>query len=398
MLRLGLTGGIGSGKSTVAAHLRGCGALVVDADAISREVVQPGTAGLAAVTERFGADVLAADGSLDRAALSRIVFSDDRAREDLEAIVHPLVAARRSELVEQADDQIVVYDVPLLVEKRMGADYHLVIVVDAPAQERVTRLVEQRGMRETEARARMEHQASDEERRRAADILLDNSRDRQALTDRVDELWRERFVPYDDNLRAQRRYKSAKTPILVDYDPTWPQQAERAMERISRALGERAPEIEHVGSTSVPGLQGRDVIDLQLGVPRLQDADDPDFIAALADLGFPRSPNEAAVMDRPKALLPDPSLWIKRFHGSCDPGRVIHLHVREIGSAGWQYALLYRDWLRDDDEARADYLAHKQRLAATTDTSDDYREAKEPWFDQVWPRMQAWARRTGWHD
>ena len=102
-------------------------------------------------------------------------------------------------------------------------------------------------------------------------------------------------------------------------------------------------------------------------------------------------------MDNVKDELPDPSLWVKRFHGSCDPGRIVHVHVRETEGAGWQYALLYRDWLRSDADARADYLTEKRRLAGTCATTREYAEAKEPWFNHIWPRMQSWARRTGWH-
>ncbi len=396
MLKIGLTGGIGSGKSTVAARMSHLGALVVDADAVAREVVAPGTHGLAAVVERFGPDVLGEDGGLDRGALASRVFADPSARADLEAITHPLVAARTAELMASVPaDRIVVYDVPLLVEKRLGAAYHLVVVTDATRTIRAKRL-QQRGMTEADARARMAHQATPEQRRAAADVVLDNNGTPDQLLESVDALWRDRLVPYDENLRAGRRHRRSDVPILSDYDEDWPHAAERAIGRISLALGERAPEIEHVGSTAVPGLPARDVIDIQIGVPQLKDADDPEFVRLLTELGFPRS--EGNCMDQPKGQMPDPELWIKRFHGSSDPGRVVHLHIREMGSAGWQYALLYRDWLRSDADARADYLTMKQQLVESCADNDEYRSKKEPWFDEIWPRMLAWAKRTGWHD
>ncbi len=395
MLRVGLTGGIGSGKSTVARRLQQLGALVIDADAVAREVVAPGTPGLAAIVDRFGEHMLLEDGSLNRAALASQVFGNAEARRELEAMTHPLVQARTQEIITFApQDQVVVYDVPLLVENRLGVGYHLVMVVTAKPAIRLARLAEQRGMSEADARARMDHQATDDQRRAAADILLENNGTAEELEATVDALWRDRFQPYDENLRLGRRHRRTGVPQLVPYDDRWPQTAERIMDRICYALGERAPEMEHVGSTSVPGLPARDVIDLQVGVSDLRDADDPDFVRTLTELGFPRS--EGNSMDTPKDLLPDPSLWIKRYHGSSDPARAVHLHVRELGSAGWQYAMLQRDWLRADAAAREDYLAEKERLIADVDSGDQYREQKEPWFNAVWPRMQAWAQKQGW--
>jgi dephospho-CoA kinase len=139
---VGLTGGIGAGKSTVARRLAEHGATIVDADALAREVLAPGTEGLAAVTARFGAGVLRPDGSLDRAALARVAFADDDSRRALEAITHPRIADRTAELfAAAAEDAVVVHDVPLLVEKGMAARYQLVVVVDAPVEVRVGRLV-----------------------------------------------------------------------------------------------------------------------------------------------------------------------------------------------------------------------------------------------------------------
>ena len=195
MLKIGLTGGIGSGKSTVARLLAERGALVVDADRIAREVLEPGTPGLAAVVAEFGAGVLAADGSLDRAALAAIVFADEGARRRLDAIVHPLVRQRSAELVAAAPaDAVVVNDVPLLVETGQAGSYDLVLVVDTDVETRVARLIG-RGLSERDARARIAAQATDEERRAAADVIVDNSGSPEELAEQVDRFWRERVAP-----------------------------------------------------------------------------------------------------------------------------------------------------------------------------------------------------------
>lgn len=195
MLRIGLTGGIGSGKSTVSALLADRGAVIVDADRIAREVVEPGTPGLRAVVEEFGDRVLAADGSLDRAALAAVVFADPEARRRLDGIVHPLVRARAAERAAAAPpDAVVVHDVPLLVETGQASSYDLVLVVEADAATRVARLV-QRGLTAEDARSRMAAQATDEQRRAVADVVLDNSGTVELLAAQVDRFWAERVAP-----------------------------------------------------------------------------------------------------------------------------------------------------------------------------------------------------------
>ena len=194
MLRIGLTGGIGSGKSTVSELLAARGAVIVDADRIAREVVEPGTTGLAAVVDAFGEQVLAADGSLDRPALAAVVFSDPAARARLDTIVHPLVRRRSAELVAAAPaGAVVVNDVPLLVETGQAASFDVVLVVEADPEIRVARLV-QRGLTEDDARARIASQASDEQRRAVADVVLDNSGTPEELAEQVDRFWAERVA------------------------------------------------------------------------------------------------------------------------------------------------------------------------------------------------------------
>lgn len=189
-MRVALTGGIGAGKSEVARLLAALGAVVVDADALAREVVEPGTPGLAAVVAEFGPGVLAPDGSLDRAALGRTVFADPQRRRALEAIVHPLVARRSAELVAAAPrDGVVVYDVPLLVENGLQDGYDAVVVVDAPDEVRLARLAA-RGMPAEDARARMAAQATREQRLAAATQVIDNGAGLDHLRAQVRELWK----------------------------------------------------------------------------------------------------------------------------------------------------------------------------------------------------------------
>lgn len=195
MLRIGLTGGIGSGKSTVSALLARRGAVIIDSDRIAREVVEPGTPGLAAVVEAFGPQVLTADGALDRPALAAVVFADPEARRTLDAIVHPLVRARAKELAAAAPaGAVVVHDVPLLVETGQAGSYDVVLVVEACPETRVARLV-QRGLAETDARARIAAQATDEQRRAVAHVVLDNSGTPEELAAQVDRFWAERVEP-----------------------------------------------------------------------------------------------------------------------------------------------------------------------------------------------------------
>lgn len=191
---VGLTGGIGSGKSAVAARLAEHGALIVDADAIARSVVAPGTEGLAAIVAAFGSGILTGDGSLDRAALGALAFADADARTRLNAIVHPLVSRRSADIVATAPaDAVVVHDVPLLVENGLAPAYDVVVVVHADEALRLDRLRDSRGMSAEQARARMAAQASDEQRRAVADVVLDNSGTLASLYEQVDALWYDRL-------------------------------------------------------------------------------------------------------------------------------------------------------------------------------------------------------------
>lgn len=392
MLRIGLTGGMGAGKSTVARALVERGAVLIDSDVIAREVVAVGTPGLAALVEAFGSDILAADGSLDRPALAAKAFRDDESRNTLNSITHPLVGQRTAELfAAAAPDAVVVQDVPLLVENHMAPFMNLVLVVDVAAETRIRRLVEFRGVPEDDARARIAAQATDEQRRAAADVLLDNNGPAGAVEAAVARLWDERLVPFEANMRAGTAVRPA--PRLVDPDPEWAAQAQRLIARLRVAAGAAAVRIDHIGSTAVPGLPAKDLIDLQITVPDLAAADG--IRDALAAAGFPAIPQHTHDAPKPDAGA-DPGRWEKRVHGSADPGRPAYVHLRAAGGPGQEFALAFRDWLRAEPDARAEYAEVKQKAAAAAagpdreEAVDAYPAVKEPWFDAVYQRVLAW--------
>jgi dephospho-CoA kinase len=397
MLKIGLTGGIASGKSVVAMRLKERGAVLVDADALAREVVEPGTEGLNRVVAEFGRDVLGADGRLDRPKLGALVFGDPGRLAALNGIVHPLVRSRAAAIAEAAaEGAVVVQDIPLLVETGQGSDFHLVVVVDAPDDVRLQRMLEHRGMTEDSARARMAAQATREDRLAAADVVLDNSGSVQHLLDQVDRLWDDRLVPFARNLAARTRAVRNCGPDLKPYREEWAKEAARIAARLKTAAPGLILAVDHIGSTSVPGLAAKDVIDLQVAVSGLDAADSAAPLLAAA--GFPLVPGAGS--DTPKPTAPDPGQWLKRFHANADPGRPVNVHVRVAGSPGWRYALMFRDWLRENPSARTLYAGHKAELAgrfAGSASTRAYADAKEPWFtDVAWPLMSAWAEETGW--
>jgi len=397
MLRVGLTGGIGSGKSTVAQRFGELGAVVVDADRLAREVVEIGSPGLAAIRQRFGDGVIAPDGTLDRGALGAIVFADARARQDLEDITHPLIGSRTRALMEAAGPRkIIVHDVPLLAELHLAAAYHLTVVVGADNDIRLARLTGGRGFTEADAQARIAAQASDDERRAAADAWLDNNGSVAELLAQVDLLWQGRIVGFNDNLMSGSPGHRSGSTTLVTYDDTWPSAAARLIGRVTLALGNHAVAVEHIGSTSVPGLVAEDVIDLQVGVRALADADEPGFVHALADKGFPRASGVSHLSQPMLSWTQEPASWSERIHGSADPGRPARVHVREKDGPAWRPQLLLRDWLRAEPVEREAYAALERRLAENTTTTTDYVVAKRPWLEQAFLRADAWAGRTGW--
>lgn len=402
MLRIGLTGGIGAGKSALSSTFEKYGAIIVDGDVIAREVVQPGTEGLASLVEAFGSDILLPDGSLDRPALAAKAFRDDEERQKLNGIVHPLVGKRRQEIISAvAEDAVVVEDIPLLVESGMAPMFPLVVIVYADVEVRVRRLVEQRGMPEEDARNRVAAQASDEQRRAVADIWLDNSGDPEDLVQRAHDVWNNRILPFAHNLGEGR---VAPAPArLVPADPTWPDQALRIVNRLKTACGHRALRVDHIGSTAVPGLPAKDVIDIQVTVESLTVADE--LAEPLLAAGYPRL--EHITQDGAKADArstvdrydhsDDPGLWHKRIHASADPGRPTNVHIRVDGWPNQQFAMLFVDWLAANPGVRADYLEVKRQADSTGGGEVlRYVTAKEPWFLDAYRRAWKWADSTGW--
>ncbi|MBV9515174.1 MAG: dephospho-CoA kinase [Mycobacteriaceae bacterium] len=396
MLRIGLSGGIGAGKSTVSATFADCGGVVVDGDVIAREVVEPGTEGLAKLVDAFGEDILRADGALDRPALAAKAFGDDDKRTTLNAIVHPLVARRRAEIIAAvSDDEVVIEDIPLLVESGMAALFPLVVIVHAPPDVRVERLIK-RGMSESDARARIAAQATEQQRRAVADVWLENSGSEGQLVERARQLWHQRIEPFANNLRDHRVVAVPGT--VVPADPTWPAQGRRVVERLTTACGHNAVRVDHIGSTVVPDLDAKDVIDIQVTVASLIVADQ--ITDALTRAGYPRIDDITADVPKRDARSTvaefdhsdDPGLWQKRIHASADPGRPTHVHVRVDGWPNQQFALLFVAWLAHNPAAQADYLAAKRSAEA----SPVYADAKEPWFTGAYRRAWDWADAVNW--
>ena len=379
MLRIGLTGGIGAGKSTVSRAFAECGGVIVDGDVISREVVQPGSEGLAALVDEFGNDILLPDGALNRPALAAKAFVDEARRVRLNEIVHPLVARRRAEIVAAvSEDQVIVEDIPLLVESKMAPLFPLVIVVHADADERLARLTGQRGMDEADARARIAAQATEQQRREVADVWLDNTGSEGELVEKARDLWYGRIVPFAHNVATGTPV--ADRQALVAADPSWPAQAARIAARLNTACGHRAVRIDHVGSTAVAGMDARDIIDMQVTVASLDAA--AELTDNLLQAGYP-------VVGTITADPGDGSeaLWPKRFHASADPGRPTHIHIRADGAPNQRFALLFVDWLTANASVRADYLAVKRGGDAA---------AVARWFSEAHSRAAAWAQATNW--
>jgi dephospho-CoA kinase len=404
MLRIGLTGGIGAGKSAVSAQFSQCGGVVVDGDVIAREVVEPGTDGLAALVDAFGDDILLPDGALNRPALAAKAFSSDETRATLNGIVHPLVGKRRAELIAAVpNDSVVVEDIPLLVESGMAPMFPLVVVVFADAEVRLTRLVQQRGMAEDDARARIAAQASDQQRRAVADVWLDNSGTPEALAERAREVWDHRITPFAANLSADH---IVSPPVrLVPADPVWPDQAARIIARLKTACGANALRVDHIGSTAVPGLDAKDVIDVQVTIESLAAADE--LTAALRSAGYPRIDDVSSDVVKLDARSTaerfdhsgDAALWRKRLHGSADPGRPTFVHLRVDGWPNQQFALLFVDWLKANPDVRDEYLSVKrdaERAASPDGDIERYLAVKELWFLEAYRRAWGWADSSSW--
>lgn len=269
---MGLTGGIGAGKSTVATTFIDRGGYHIDADKIAREVVEPGSEGLRGLVEAFGEDILAADGTLNRPALAAKAFVDDEQRQKLNSITHPLIGARTQELLDAAPaDAIVVQDIPLLVENHTAPFFHLVIIVGVDAEIRVERLTTHRGLTEEDARARIAAQATDEQRLQVADVWLDNSGTPDDLAAAAAALWDARLVPFEANVRAD----VVADPIanLGAAEPNASALGGRLTNRLWAICGDRATAVAVTGDATADSP-------IELTVT----ARDVDAAAALSDL------------------------------------------------------------------------------------------------------------------
>ncbi|TYC98704.1 dephospho-CoA kinase [Arthrobacter echini] len=320
MLRIGLTGGIAAGKSVVARHFRDLGAVLVDADVLARAALEPGSEGLHEVVAAFGASVLGADGGLDRAMLGRLVFADDRAREQLNGIVHPRVRSAAAQLIAAApQDAIVVEDIPLLVETGQAPRFHLVVVVDAPDEERVARMVEQRSMGRSDALQRIAAQASREERLREADAVLVNDAALDDLLAATRALWHGRVVPFRDNLAAPR-------PAVLPPSTTEGLAGTSALgRRIVAKLEASLPE-----GTALPAVLDEavrtasdDVAATSIRLPLRRASKSAQVSLALAAAGFPR----AADRDHPGA-------GPEAVHRSADPALDVAILVAAPHAGG----------------------------------------------------------------
>jgi dephospho-CoA kinase len=283
----------------------------------------------------------------------------------------------------------------------MAPLFPLVVVVHAAIEVRVRRLVEQRGMSEEDARARIAAQASDEQRRAVADVWLDNSGSPEELVQRAHDVWENRILPFAQNLSARRVARAAAR--LVPPDPAWPDEARRIIARLQTACGHRAVRIDHVGSTAVPGLVAKDLIDVQVTVESLAVADD--LVEPMFSAGYPRiegisedraKPDPRSIVDRYNHNN-DASLWHKRIHASADPCRPTNVHVRVDGWPNQQFALLFIDWLAGHPDVCAEYVSVKRVVEQRADgDAATYADAKEAWFLDAYRRAWEWADSTGW--
>ncbi|UVI34467.1 dephospho-CoA kinase [Brevibacterium spongiae] len=385
MLRIGLTGGIGAGKSTVSNMLVEHGAVLVDADVIAREVVAPGQPLLEQLADAFGPQVLDDSGALDRPALAAAAFVDAEHTARLNGLMHPAIRDRTAEhFARHADAQIIVHDVPLLVENSMTPAYHLNLLVDVPAEVRLQRLIDSRGMDREDAEARISRQADDDTRRRACDVSIDNSGSVAETEATVAELIASRIRPFAENLALERRAARPALGLTAPENADWAGDAARIIAKLRHGTGEEFA-IEHIGSTSVPGLAAKDVIDLQVLVPDLTAA--RDLAPRLAELGYPG----AEMSDH----LGERSTEGNWFHANTDPGRAVNLHLRTADSVGARFARAFRDLLIEDAGERERYLQLKcDRIAeakANGETDAEmiraYAESKEPYFLEMRRRL-----------
>lgn len=330
MLRIGLTGGIGAGKSTVAGLLADRGAEIIDADAIAREVVAPGEPLLDVLAEAFGDDIIAADGGLDRAALAAVAFADPESTSRLGALMHPVIRDRTAERFAASTAEVVVHDVPLLVENHMEVGYHLSLLVDVPAEVRLERLVATRGMDRTDAETRIARQADDAQRRAACDVIVANTGTVDATAVLVDRLWTDRLAPFAANLAAARPARREAEATRAEAGDAGSHlggrrdgDVERLIAKLRHGTGEEFPITSVDGSPTGP-------IRLEISVPDASTAET--LSPRLSALGFPPVAEGAAATGpdggpESTADVGADTGAISR-HANADPGLPVDLEVR----------------------------------------------------------------------
>ena len=292
--------------------------------------------------------------------------------------------------MQAAPDAVVVNDIPLLTTLAAAATFHLVVGVRADPELRVQRLIG-RGLTESDARARMAAQLTDEQRAPLCDVMLVNHGDRDELRRRGHRACGRTGCCRSRRTPASGRRADGRSPRLVDPQPRWTVDARRLAARISHAAG--GARVDHIGSTAIPAMPAKDVIDLQLTVASLDEADE--LAPALAAAGFPRA--IGLDDDTPHPPGDDPARWVKRLHTNADPGQSVNLHVRVRDWPNWRWALLFRDWLTADPVIAGEYLTVKRSAVERAGGSrDGYALLKEPWIAKVYPRGMDWAASTGW--
>lgn len=393
LLHIGLTGGIGAGKSTVAAIFAELGAQIIDADKLAHEVLEPGSSALAEIGEVFGSEFINSAGELERGALGAYVFNNPEQLKKLNAIVHPAVAKlTKDRVAELPADAVIVHDVPLIAENDLKANYHLVFVAQCPQQIRMDRLTQERGMSLENARSRIAAQANDEQRRKIADALIPTHGSIETTRAAVEKLWQERVLPMQRNMMQNTRSPHSPQVRLLPNPPeprSWQVQAQQLMDRIIVVLKDVGLQVgtdftvDHIGSTAIGGIWAKDVLDVQLQV--INESAQERISQALIAGGFPGQP----AFDYAKSGWPAGAgnRVPKMFHANADPAREVHIHIRAVDSLAASYALNFVKLHRQSLIQRDRYAQLKAQLLRTTANRAEYADRKEAYFDDVWPAI-----------
>lgn len=375
MIKIGLSGGIGSGKSTVVKMLSSCGAYIIDSDKLAREVVEPGTPGLHSIVEHFGEKVLAESGELNRNALSAIVFQSDEARKVLNSITHPRIAQRTQQLIEEAPrDSIIVHDTPLLVELNLGVFYDAVIIVWASMETRLHRLQKYRDMPQEEALSRIHAQTSDEIRSQTADVVIDNNSTVEAARAQVYDLFYHYLVPWRDHLIEG---EPLSMPIsLVSHqgkNPIAPKIIARLWTLLHSVTDSGIVSIEHIGATSMNLSLGQDIIDIHITVTHWNKKDI--ILSTLKDGGY--------VMVKYRH---DEEKLAEYILSSTNPLRKSCIYIHHVDNPCREMYLHSNEFLRLHPQYHQQYIQSKVEGLL----SEKYSHNKKLFFESLYPQIQQW--------